>query len=77
MEKTGYAIKQIEKYGVFGLILLYFLFQDHQTRLLDREYRTKQIDVMNDLHDKIEALNTKIYIFENKVEILEKELQKD
>lgn len=60
----------LKKYGVIGLMLAYFLYQDNHNRELDRQDRKNNIRMMETLADKVGDLNTRITIMEVRLEKL-------
>lgn len=63
-------LKALKKYGVIGLILAYFLYQDNHNRELDRQDRKNNIKVMETLAEKVGDLNTRMTVMEVRLEKL-------
>ncbi|MGL5797624.1 MAG: hypothetical protein ACRCYT_05385 [Cetobacterium sp.] len=59
----------IKKYGIIGIILVYFLYQDNHSRQLDRQDRMNNIKLMEMLTSKVNDINTRVIILEKKSEL--------
>jgi hypothetical protein len=68
MEKHFYDT--LRKYGVVGLMLAYFLYQDSHNRDLDRQDRRNNIKIMETITEKVTDLNTRVTVIEVKLEKL-------
>ncbi|MGL5714593.1 MAG: hypothetical protein ACRCX2_16350 [Paraclostridium sp.] len=68
MENHFFAV--LKKYGIVGVILAYFLYQDNNSRELDRQDRKNNIRMMETLADKIGDLNTRITVLEIRLDKL-------
>ena len=67
MDKESFVIDSAKKYGIFGLLLLYFLYQDHTTRELDREDRKNNISIMKTLIEEVKSIDTRVTVLESKM----------
>lgn len=54
----------VKKYGVIGIMLVYFLYQDNHSRDLDRKDRVNNIRLMEILTTKVNDINTRVTVLE-------------
>lgn len=61
-------LKELKKYGILGIILMYFIWQDNESRREDREVRKDTIKAMKVLSAKVMDNDKRISILEYVVE---------
>jgi hypothetical protein len=73
---TEKIFKEFSKYGIIGLILLYFLVMDYQSRNVSLEVQKKSLEKFETMKEKQQAHDLRLVDKKIRIQYLEKDVDK-